>query len=65
MVKVKNNLSDDEIKNLRKELKDAVKKNMALYKNCIKLENKMRKRDEKIEMLTNKLKNKKQFDKYM
>lgn len=59
MVKVKNNLSDDEIKNLRKELKDAVKKNMALYKNCIKLENKMRKRDEKIEMLTNKLKNKK------
>lgn len=44
---------------LRKELKDTIKKNMALYKNCIKLQNKIEKRDKRIEELLTKLKNKK------
>lgn len=44
---------------LRKELKDTIKKNMVLYKNCIKLQNKIEKRDKRIEELLTKLKNKK------
>lgn len=47
----------DVFKTMQKDLKDCIKKNMALYKNCIKLQNKVEKRDKKIEELLKKLKN--------
>jgi hypothetical protein len=49
----------EENKKLKQDLKDTIKKNMVLYKNLVKLQNKIEKRDGKIEELLKKLKNKK------
>lgn len=47
----------DVFETMQKDLKDCIKKNMILYKNVIKLQNKVEKRDKKIEELLKKLKN--------